>query len=133
MLTVLLALIAAGLLIGEWRLQSRAIRCLLGVVCAAGYLFLAPSSDAVARHAFDLPASEREMLGPTGRRLSEYGSGVLTMRREFDAVAQVHLPVRRVFFFTLVWLALSPALRTNTAQSPHQGSRATDSSSSSLA
>lgn len=116
LVTAVAFLLLAGLLIAEWRLESRTLTCALGVVCAAGYLFLAPASDAVARRAINVPTSERESLAPTGGRLSEYGSGVATMHREFDAVARLHRPIRSALFIGLVWLALSPVLRTTHAR-----------------
>lgn len=116
LVTAVVFLLLTGLLIAEWRLETRALRCVLGALCAAGYLFLAPSSDAVARRAINVPTSERESLAPTGGHLSDYGSGVATMHREFDAVARLHRPIRSALFIGLVWLVLSPALRTNHAR-----------------
>lgn len=117
LVTAAVILLLAGLLIAEWRLESRALRCVLGAMCAASYLFLAPSTDAVARRAINVPASERESLAPTGGRLSDYGSGVATMQREFDAVSRLHSPIRSALFFGLVWLVLSPAMRTTRSKS----------------
>lgn len=113
LLSASVVLVLAVLLINEWRFESRALRCVAGSLCATGYLLLAPSSDSVARRVIYLPVTERELLAPTGSSLSEYGSGVVTMHREFDAVAKFYHPVRSALFISLVWLAMSPALRAS--------------------
>ena len=112
MLTVLVAISGIILLGLEWRKRGPLPR-----IGAAGFalavLLLAPTMPwRAARRALDAPAAERLTTWPgSGRPVSEYESGVLTMHRMVVADAQIGARARAVGVSMLVWLALSPALR----------------------
>jgi hypothetical protein len=51
------------------------------------------------------------------RQLSDYEVGVATTLREVQLNVRLHLIARSILWATLVWLAVSPALRSRVADS----------------
>lgn len=108
-LPVLALLVAATFLIADWALKTRAIRLVAVTVAVGGILLLEPNLYEAFRSALTVPPEDRvRLLGQ--RELSEYESGVETMRREVVAHVELHRPSRTILEVTLIWLALSPAL-----------------------
>lgn len=124
--SILLALLFAALLGLEWRYQLRRLR-LGAVLLALVVLFFAqPSSTRAVRRAFVTPPAER--VTELGTSLSEYESGVATMKQAVDEDSEVGAIARLLGIGALFWLAFSPVLR-NTPRPPSADVRRDDGNS----
>lgn len=109
-LPVFTLLVAAAFLIADWVLKTRVIRLVTVTLAVGGILLLEPNVYEAFRSALMVPPENRVRL--VGQReLSEYESGVEMMRREVASHVELHRPSRTILEVTLIWLAVSPALR----------------------
>ena len=106
---MLIALGFAVLLGLEWRHGLRRLR--LGAACLAlAVLFVAqPSSTRAGRRAMVAPPEER--VTKLGNPLSEYESGVATMKQAVEEDSSMGASARLLGVCVLFWLACSPVLR----------------------
>lgn len=110
-----LALIYAVLLGLEWRSRLRTLR-LAAALLTLVVLFLAqPSSTRAARWAIEAPHAQR--ITSLGSPLSEYESGVATMRQAVEQDSRLGAKARLLSVAVLCWLACSPIIRRAPAQS----------------
>lgn len=112
LLPLLVAAMSIGLLATEWISGSRPVRIVIAVLATAGMLFFQPSPYIAAREAISLDSSQRVVRWTDGRQMSDYESGVVSTQRMVEDNARLHRPTRAVLFVTIVWLALSPAVRS---------------------
>lgn len=110
MLSVTVFLFTVGLLVAEWRLRSNVLRLAMILISLCGLGLLLPSPHIAARRAMNLPTSERIDRWHDAP-MTEYQSGVATMRREVYENIELHSTERLILMAAVLWLSLSPALR----------------------
>jgi hypothetical protein len=110
MLSAVVFLLTVGLLVAEWRLRSSVLRLVMILIAICGIGLLLPSPHIAARRAMNLPPTER-IERWSDAPMTEYQSGVATMRREVYANIELHSTTRLILMAAVLWLAFSPALR----------------------
>jgi hypothetical protein len=108
--TILLAAFFAIALAAEWRWRKASIRLGTAVLALFVLWFTQPVPHRAARRAVDAPPAER-VAELRGERLSEYESGILTMRQAIIEDGRMFRNDRLLALGVLMWLACSPALR----------------------
>lgn len=122
MLPVFLSLCFVVLLVAEWRLRARAVRLATLGLALGVYWFATPCLYCALRAAMSTPPAARDTVwSPGGRRLPEYETGVKTMYREAVANQRHGQAARDIALGTVVWLALTPALRRRSGSAMAQG------------
>lgn len=94
----------------EWKYQWPFIRLLMVVLALLVLVFTDPSPRRAARRAIVAPSMER-VTELRGSRLSDYGSGVVTMERAMVEDAKMFKNENLLALAALIWLACSPAVR----------------------
>lgn len=121
---LLLALLFAGLLWVEWRGRRRSLRVRTAVF-ALIVLFLAqPSSVRAGRWAISAPPETQIKQNARGAPVSEYGSGVRTMRKAVEDDMAGGAYARGVALAALFWLAIAPILQRASRPGSNQEVRA---------
>ena len=111
--TTILGLTFILLLALEWRYRWRVVRVGAAVLAFLVWFLSQPSAYRAARLAMAMPPAERVTQFPGGRHLSEYESGVLTMKRVVSDDIEGSWNISIIPVGVLVWLACSPAFRRN--------------------
>lgn len=120
--TMLLAAFFAIALAAEWRWRKAGIRLATAVLALFVLWFTQPVPHRAARRAIDAPPAER-VTELRGERVSEYASGILTMRKAIIEDGRMFQNDRLLVLGVLTWLACSPALRR---ERPKVGGAASD-------
>jgi hypothetical protein len=107
--TTLLALFYAVLLGLEWRYRLKSLRLGTASLALAVLFFAQPSSTQAARWAIGAGPAER--ITQLGSQLSEYESGVATMKLAVEEDAKMGAAARLLGVVVLFWLACSPVIR----------------------
>lgn len=98
------------LLLGiDWRYRRRSIRLSVILLTLVLLFFVQPSLYRAFRRAVLAPPAER-VTSTQSRKLSEYESGVYTMKQAYTEEIQANAIKNRVGLAVLVWLAASPIL-----------------------
>ena len=108
--TIIVASAFAILLGLEWHYQSRMVRVGTVTLALVGWMYAQPSYTVAGRRASSAP-SEMRVTQLRGEPLSEYLSGVATMRRAVIEQVEARSEIRLMALGVLVWLACSPVLR----------------------
>ncbi len=101
----------------EWRYGFKSLRVGAAIMALALLLFLQPHYHAAWRRAISTPESERvshwsdTSADSSGPRLTEYQSGVFTMRRAVIDLKSAYSGERWFVVGVLFWLACSPVFR----------------------
>jgi hypothetical protein len=110
--------VAFAVLLGlEWRYRLKTLRIGAAILAVVMLVFFQPNYHAAWRRAMGTPPSERitgypgTSPGSVARPLSEYESGVFTMRRALSETVAGYARERELAVGVLLWLACSPAFR----------------------
>lgn len=112
--TIVVALVFAILLGLEWRYRHRSVRLGTVILALVVWEFTQPSITVAGRRASAASPEERS-TELHGEPLSEYMSGVDTMRRFVVQQYEQDSGIRLLVLGVLVWLACSPAFRREPA------------------
>jgi hypothetical protein len=113
----------------EWRYRFKSMRVGVALLALAILLFFQPPYHAAWRRAISTPPAERATRWSTinpdsGALLTEYQSGVFTMRRAVFEVKRTYERERWLMVGVLVWLACSPAFQGPRRRLPERSSSA---------
>lgn len=109
MYTTMLVALAFAVLVGlEWRYRLKRLRLAAILLALLVMLFAQPSSTRAARWAISAPPEQR--IEELGSPLSEYESGVETMRQAVEQDSAIGSDARLLSVAVLVWLACSPMI-----------------------
>jgi hypothetical protein len=120
----LLLLVFVGILVVEWQRRSAVARTVALVLALIVLFFSQPVTGRAMRRAIGRPRAERVLELQNWGKLSDYASGVLTMQRAVQEDAALHGNYRLLSMGVLIWLTLSPAVRTGLAGLRHARDRA---------
>jgi uncharacterized membrane protein len=95
----------------EWRYRSGIARIAVVALALAAMLFVQPNAHRALRRAWTTAPDARVTQVADGRSVSEYQSGVLTMKRAVSDDVAMGDGTRRIAMLALIWLACSPVLR----------------------
>jgi hypothetical protein len=105
----MLVAFAFAVLVGlEWRYRLKGLRLAATALALVVMLFAQPSSTRAARSAISAPPGQR--VTELGSALSEYESGVETMRQAVEQDSALGSDARLLSVAVLVWLACSPVI-----------------------
>lgn len=104
--TMLVLMVLAVLTGLEWRYRFRLLRGAAVLLSLVVLFFAQPSSTRAARWAMFAPPAQR--TAELGSPLSEYESGVQTMRRAVEEDAAIGADARLLALGVLFWFACTP-------------------------
>ena len=110
--TTLLALVFLVLLGFEWRYQRRKFRLGAALLALIVLVFAQPNYTRAARRAVVIPPAQRVTQNSHGTPVSEYVSGVRTMKQAVVDDSDMGANARLLGVAVLMWLACSPAFRS---------------------
>jgi hypothetical protein len=115
MTAILILVVAFGILLAvEWVRRSAPVRIATIALALAVFFFFLPMPHRAMREVIGLRGSARIDSLPNWGHLSDYASGVLTMKRAVEADIGMDADKRLLAVGVLVWLAISPVVRRTT-------------------